>query len=163
MTVKWGGMARADHDIGPFVNVDVDEIMGSRPLITVAKAWQSSTAERLVDVSRKLDSAKRAEGRALRDLAESRVERERLVGDLNAQVARLEEKVQAAETRLREMHRASVAAVLVAWLGALLLSLGANLLTQDPKSLLAALMLALGVVAEIAAWFVRGPRSSQEP
>lgn len=154
-------MSGTGADPGPFDDIDVDEIVGNRALISVAKTWQMSAAGRMVEQSRKMDSLKRGLDKANLELSKAKVERERSLGELSVRVARLEEQLRAAETRIAEQNRSSMAAVLVAWLGALLISLGVNLLTQDSRSVLGAITVFLGLLAELAAWLIRGPRTAR--
>lgn len=144
----------------PFDIVEVNDVLGGSPAAHLMRAWDSQLGARLKSEARKRNAVQKKLELTQMVLADIRVEREQAVAAKDAEIARLSRDLQHLNSQLSEAKRLSGVAVAIAWGGALLLALGVNLLTNDPHSGLAVLLIVIAVVAEGLAFAVRGRGSS---
>ncbi|GHJ08810.1 hypothetical protein TPA0907_31770 [Micromonospora humidisoli] len=75
-------------------------------------------------------------------------------GSRQAEIARLTGELEAAEQSLAELGRQSIVAVVVAWVGTVLIGFGANLVTGDDQQAQGVALIALGALVGAGAFLI---------
>ncbi|GAA2218137.1 hypothetical protein GCM10010429_49770 [Micromonospora olivasterospora] len=75
-------------------------------------------------------------------------------GTQQTEIARLTGELEAAKQSLAELGRQSIIAVVVAWVGTVLIGFGVNLVTGDDRQALGVALIAMGALVGAAAFLI---------
>jgi hypothetical protein len=150
-----------ETDSGLFADFDLEDYVENRPLIRALRSSEVNAHVVIARLTREQVSSRNELDKTRRDLVELRISHEHGTGEYRTEIARLEEALKSSRSQLAEQVRQSTVAVIVAWVGSVLVGFGVNLVTDGQESGLGIGILLAGALVEGAAFFI--PRKAAEP
>jgi hypothetical protein len=138
-----------------FASYDRKDFAKSPLLVEVLQA-SAREAEDLAIANGRAAAELRKQCENLRqELSVNNLDNEREQGTLRAEIRTLEAINSNLEEMLVEAHRQSAIAIVIAWLGLVLVGVGINLLTDETNQIVGLLLILIGACTEASAFFVR--------
>ncbi|MGX4656294.1 hypothetical protein ACWCHM_21655 [Micromonospora sp. SCSIO 07396] len=146
-----------------FSEFEPEDYVDNKPMIRVLALSEGKAQETIVQLRAQHDTIRRSLERSQRELSETKLSHVQRSGTQQTEIARLTGELEAAKQSLAELGRQSIIAVVVAWVGTVLIGFGVNLVTGNDQQALGVALIAMGALVGAAAFVIPRRKRWSEP